>query len=250
VLAVLGYVGAFMTAIYTFRMIFRAFHGEMCPEARELEHGHMAHPDPVNPMTGEPEDTDIGFPGPEHHIAERDPPMKVAMAILAVLSIVGGLVQVPGVDEAVTHFLEGSFEDSTLYNLTVPTGTAWFDLLIGGVISITGIGLAYWCYVADPGVTLRWRDRAGALYGFLVHRWYWDELLDALVYRPVIAAGRFANAVIERFVVNGIVAGTVGAVRGAGAVVRGAQSGFVRAYALLLVGGFAGLGLYFLLVSS
>ena len=33
-------------------------------------------------------------------------------------------------------------------------------------------------------------------------------------------------------------------------VVRGAQSGFVRAYALLLVGGFAALGLYFLIVSS
>jgi NADH-quinone oxidoreductase subunit L len=245
-----GYLAAFLTAFYAFRIGFRVVYGEPCEEARELEAGHLAHAEPENPMTGEPEDTDVGFPGPEHHIAERDPPMKVAMAILAVLSIVGGLVQVPGVDEAVTHFLEGSFEDSTLYNLTVPTGTAWFDLLIGGVISITGIGLAYWCYVANPGVTLRWRDRAGALYGFLVHRWYWDELLDALVYRPVIAAGRFANAVIERFVVNGIVAGTVGAVRGAGAVVRGAQSGFVRAYALLLVGGFAGLGLYFLLVSS
>ena len=34
ILGVLGYVGAFMTAIYTFRMIFRAFHGEPCPEAR------------------------------------------------------------------------------------------------------------------------------------------------------------------------------------------------------------------------
>ena len=34
VLGVLGYVGAFMTAIYTFRMIFRAFHGEPVAEAR------------------------------------------------------------------------------------------------------------------------------------------------------------------------------------------------------------------------
>ena len=82
------------------------------------------------------------------------------------------------------------------------------------------------------------------------HKWYFDELFDALVYRPMIAVGRFANAVVERFVVNGIVAGTVGAVRGVGAMVRGAQSGFVRAYALLLITGFAGLGLYFLVVSS
>jgi NADH-quinone oxidoreductase subunit L len=66
----------------------------------------------------------------------------------------------------------------------------------------------------------------------------------------VIATGRFAGAVFERFVINGIVNGTTGAVRGAGAVVRGAQSGFVRAYALLLVGGFAALGIYFLVVAN
>ena len=43
ILGILGYVGAFMTGIYTFRMIFRAFFGEPCEEARELEHGHLAH---------------------------------------------------------------------------------------------------------------------------------------------------------------------------------------------------------------
>ena len=40
---------------------------------------------PRNPLTGEPEDTDVGFPGAEHHIAEREWPMKVAMAPLALL---------------------------------------------------------------------------------------------------------------------------------------------------------------------
>ena len=66
----------------------------------------------------------------------------------------------------------------------------------------------------------------------------------------MIAIGRFADAVLERVVVQGIVAGAVDAVRGMAMVVRGAQSGFVRAYALLVVGGFAALGLYFLIVSS
>ena len=62
--------------------------------------------------------------------------------------------------------------------------------------------------------------------------------------------GRFANDVVERVVVQGIVVVAVDAVRGVGVLVRGAQSGFVRAYALLLVGGFAALGIYFLVVSS
>ena len=96
VLGVLGYVGSLLTAIYTFRMIFRAFYGEPCPEARELEHGHLYHAEqPTNPMTGEIEDTDVGFPGPEHHIAEREFPMKLAMGALAVLAIIGGIPQIP-----------------------------------------------------------------------------------------------------------------------------------------------------------
>ena len=94
-LGVVGYVAALMTAFYAFRMVFRVFFGEPVDEARELEDGHLAHHDPANPMTGESEDTDVGFPGPEHHIAEREWPMKAAMAPLALLSIVGGVVGHP-----------------------------------------------------------------------------------------------------------------------------------------------------------
>ena len=88
-LAVLGYIGAFMTAVYTWRMIFRSFFGDPVEPARELEQGHLYHaPEHTNPATGEVEDTDVGFPGPEHHIAEREWSMKVAMALLAVGAIV------------------------------------------------------------------------------------------------------------------------------------------------------------------
>src|SRR5919109_5059084 len=115
VLGVLGYVGSLLTAIYTFRMIFRAFYGEPNEEARELEHGHLFHAEhPTNPMTGEVEDAEVGFPGPEHHIAERELPMKVAMGALAVLAIVGGIVQVPKVTDALHTFLEPAFHGSAL----------------------------------------------------------------------------------------------------------------------------------------
>ena len=43
-LYVVGYIGAFLTAVYTFRMIFRAFHGEPVAEALELERGHATRP--------------------------------------------------------------------------------------------------------------------------------------------------------------------------------------------------------------
>ena len=65
--------------------------------------------------------------------------------------------------------------------------------------------------------------------------------------RPALAIGRFANRVFERVVVDGLVTGTQETVRGGGGVVRAVQNGFVRSYALLLIAGFAGLALYFLL---
>src|SRR4051794_18605200 len=96
ILYVVGYLTALMTAIYTWRMIFRAFWGEPVEQARELEHGHLWHaPEATNPASGEVEDTDVGFPGPEHHIAEQATPMRIAMSILAVLATVGGIVLIP-----------------------------------------------------------------------------------------------------------------------------------------------------------
>jgi NADH-quinone oxidoreductase subunit L len=250
VFAIGGYLGALLTAIYSFRIGFRVVAGEPCEEARELERGHLHHAEPRNPATGELEDTDVGFPGAEHHIAERAWPMKVAMVALAVLSIFGGLVQVPGVDAVIEHFLEPTFEDSTAYAALPSTSESWLGLLVGAAISLAGIAIAYYCYVANRGVTAGLIERLPRVHRFLFNKWYFDELQDALVYRPAIAVGGFANSVFERVVVDGIVNGAAGAVRGAGSVVRGAQSGFVRAYALLLIGGFAALGVYFLAVSS
>ena len=76
-----------------------------------------------------------------------------------------------------------------------------------------------------------------------------DEAIDTLFVRPAFAVGRWANSVFERYVVQGLVVAAVDLVRGASAGVRGVQSGYLRSYALLLVTGFAGLGLYFLLQS-
>ncbi|CAN5424618.1 NADH-quinone oxidoreductase subunit L [soil metagenome] len=248
--AIGGYIAAIMTAFYSFRIGFRVVFGEPCEEAKELENGHMAHADPVNPATGEPEDTEVGFPGPEHHIAEHQLPMRLAMGTLGVLASSGGLLQVPGVDSAMENFLDGSFEDSRLFALAPSTGGAWLGLLAGALCAFAGIGLAYYCYIARPGTTKRIQERMGGVHEFLINKWYFDEILDTLVYRPTVAIGRFSNTVLERVVVQGIVNGTVGVVRGLGVSVRGAQTGFVRAYALLLVGGFAALGLYFLLAST
>ena len=250
IFAIGGYIAAFLTAFYAFRIGFRVVLGEPCEEAREVERGGLAHGEHSNPATGEKEDTDVGFPGTEHHIAERAGGMKIAMAVLAFLSIVAGFIQLPGVTAGMEHFLEGSFEESELFHIVPSEESAYLGLLVGALMAFAGIGVAYLAYVARPGLTGRLRSRAGGVHNFLQHKWYFDEAIDFLVYRPAIRAGQFSNNVIERVVVDGIVSATAGAVREAGLLVRGAQSGFVRAYALLVLGGFAALALYFLVVSS
>jgi NADH-quinone oxidoreductase subunit L len=250
VLGVLGYVGSLLTAIYTFRMIFRAFWGEPSPEARELEHGHLFHAEqPSNPATGEVEDTDVGFPGPEHHIAERAWSMKVAMGLLAVLAIVGGAVQIPRVNEALHHFLEPTFAGSRFYEELEPSGTLiWVGLLIGAAIAVTGIAVAYGLWVRRPARPVALRERFAGVHRVFVNKWYFDELIDLLVVRPWALSGRLARNFFERAVVDGaLVGGASGAVRAASAAVRGVQSGYLRYYAALLLLGLTSLGAYFLI---
>jgi NADH-quinone oxidoreductase subunit L len=253
-LYVVGYIGALLTAIYTFQMIFRAFFGAPVPEAHELEEGHLHHPDvPRNPMTGEDEDTDVGFPGPLHVIAERAPLMRVAMGLLALGSIVAGLVQIPEVDFVIDDFLQPSFRDSSLYTTHTRSGLLVLGLVLGTLIGLAGIAIAYRIWVQRPGLAAAIRERVPggrALYELFVNKWYFDELLDLLVVRPTTAAARFAQQSVERRVIDdGIVGGTTGLVRAGSAAVRAAQNGFVRYYAALLLLGVAGVGFYFLLQS-
>jgi NADH-quinone oxidoreductase subunit L len=251
VLYVAGYVGALLTAVYTFRMIFRAFWGEPVPEARALEEGHLHHADvPRNPMTGEEEDTDVGFPGPEHHIAERELTMKIAMGVLAFGAIVGGFLQIPKTTHVIEHFLEPTFAHSAFAHAEPSDSLLAAGLVIGALAGIVGIAIAWYVWVARPGTAERIRARVPGLHRFFVNKWYFDEALDVLFVRPASWFGRFAAETFERVVVSGaLVGGPTTVVRAGSAAVRAAQSGFLRYYAGVLVVGIAALALYFLLQS-
>jgi NADH-quinone oxidoreductase subunit L len=251
VLGIVGYLAAGLTGFYAFRMVFRVFWGDPVPEARELEEGHLAHGEPQNPMTGEAEDTDVGFPGPEHHIAERDWPMKAAMGPLAVLAIVGGFVGIPGLTDTIEKFLEPTFEESRFATTHPSDGAEWVGLAVGGLIALFAIAVAWTVYVQRRGITLEWRDRFPAVHRFLEHKWYFDELYDAVFVRPATTAGSFGRRVVETDFVQGfIVGGATGIVRVGTSFARAIQTGYLRGYALLLLLGLAGLGLYFLIASS
>ena len=243
-------IGAFMTAIYSFRIVFRILPGPACKEVEYLEEkGHVIHGEPKNPATGEIEDTEVGYPGEEHHIAEQAGGMKFAMAVLGVLALIGGFVQIPGVTEVITHFLEPTFENSIFAGEHPSVSQAWTGLLEGALISIAGIATAWLLYIKRPDLTVRFRERFKAIHTLCVNKWYGDEIVDFLIVNPVKAFGRFCNVVFERAFIGGATAGVAGLTRSAGAAVRDLQTGMLRGYAVLMLFGILAIVIYFLIRS-
>jgi NADH-quinone oxidoreductase subunit L len=174
--------------------------------------------------------------------------MKVAMGALAVLAIIGGFLQIPGVSSELHHFLAPTFADSELYETLEPSASQeWIGLIIGAVIGLAGIGVAFRIY-GKGGNAAALQARLSGLHKFFVNKWYFDEAIDFLIVRPTAWLGRFANSTIERVFINGaLVGGSSGAVRALSAAVRGIQSGYLRYYAALLLVGLTGLSAYFLI---
>jgi NADH-quinone oxidoreductase subunit L len=264
-LAVVGYLAAFLTAVYSFRLVFRVFHGEPCAAARELETGGdhhpgapgragrfgVAHAAPANPATGEPEDIEAGFPGPEHHIAEREGAMKAAMGPLALLAIVAGFVQIPGVTDVLERFLEPTFAGSHFVHDHPSDSAEYLGMAVGAALSIAGILVAARIYLWRPGTSARLQQRFAGVHRLLANKWYFDEAYDRTVVRPMAATGRFGRSVIESAFVQGVlVGGTVGVVRAGSSFARSIQTGELRAYAALLLLGLSASVLYFLIAAS
>ena len=248
-LYVVATIAALITAVYAFRVVFRVFFGEPCEQARELQRGHLYHAEqPTNPATGEIEDTDTGFPGPNHQVAERERTMAIPMMILAVLALGAGWLQVPGLDSTIGNFLAPSFADSLAPVPEPSSGLEAFSLIDGGVIAIVGILIAALLWLKSPQLVVRLRQRFSRPHTFLRNKWYFDELIGALVVRPTGVLSRFLSHVFERVVVQGVLVGGSSALVAAGSTaVRLIQSGYLRNYALLLVGALSALTLYFLM---
>ena len=176
--------------------------------------------------------------------------MKAAMGVLAVLSVIGGIVLIPKTTTWLDDFLEPTFAGSTV--AANPSDSLLvIGLVLGTVIGLAGIFVAYTVWVRRPGTSARLIERLAPLHPLFVNKWWFDELIDYLVVRPFAWFGRFGQSVFERVVVSGTLVGaTSGIVRAGSAAVRAAQSGFLRAYAALLLLGVVAVGLYFLIQAA
>ncbi|MEJ7715226.1 MAG: hypothetical protein WKF40_05770 [Thermoleophilaceae bacterium] len=137
--------------------------------------------------------------------------MKAAMAPLAVLAVIGGVLGIPGVTETLEHFMEPTFADSRFAE-TAPIDRRR-DLGTGGG---RGVGdhrhrRRLLRVHAQAGASrARTQERFAGVHSFLFHKWYFDELFDALFVRPGATLGRFGRTVVESSVRAGLPGGRHG----------------------------------------
>jgi NADH-quinone oxidoreductase subunit L len=211
ILWVAGMVGAFLTGLYTFRMLFMAFWGE--PSAFVREHFHPLRRDVVGVS------------------------LAVPVGVLAVLSALGGWLQFASIWTPVSNWLEPvapALVDAS--SLQEAASSA-----IAVVLGLAGIGFAWWIYAARHISAPRSQP-------LLEHKFYFDELYDALFYRPSALVARGLLALVERPMVFGSVSGIAEAVRGLGSETRGLQTGLVRTYALAIAASLAVVTVVFVVV--
>ena len=153
-----------------------------------------------------------------HHPHESPAVMTVPLMALAALSLAGGFIDVPKWLEPLFPSAEGH-HDFTLVAISVIAG-------------VGGIALAYVLYVLRPGLADSLADSFGALYRLVYNKYFVDEIYDAAVVRPTVAASR---SVLWRAVDVGLIDGLVNGVatmsRGVGAVLKYMQGGNIRSYA-------------------
>jgi NADH-quinone oxidoreductase subunit L len=214
----IGAVTAFMTSFYMFRLLYMTFFGDYRGAQEESHgHGHDAH----------------GHGGPH----ESPPVMLVPLMILALLSLVGGLV---GIGNHFENFLAPVFS-SGLVSETVETAGRWTEILLMAVsvgLAFLGWWLAYVLYYKRPELPQEIADALGGLYETVVHKYYVDEIYAALFVRPLIdGSTRILWQDVDRKIIDAAVNDAGEAANHVSDEVRHMQSGNIRSYAAWIAAG-------------
>jgi NADH-quinone oxidoreductase subunit L len=212
-LFVVGIIGAFFTALYTFRMIFIVFTGEPSPWARE--HIHADH-------------------------GEGPSTMLWVVAILSVGAIVSGWIQVEGLWSVATDFLNPAAEP-----LVEATGSQEAVASACAVaVGLVGIALARYLY----GPTRVELPEARPVRAVLERKLYFDEAYHYAFFVPAALLATGLRRFVEGPIIAGSLSGLVRVTRDAALGVRESQTGIVRTYAFALASGVAVLVLVFVAV--
>ncbi|MFH0916023.1 MAG: NADH-quinone oxidoreductase subunit L [bacterium] len=204
-----GLIAAFITAFYTFRMIFMTFFGK--PRMDE-ETGKHVHESPWS--------------------------MVVPLAVLAVASLLGGFLGLPGKLGVIQRFLEPVFAPANHILGFEEHSLAAIDyalMVISLVVAMMGIALAWLMYVRRPkDLPLIVGARLRPVYKVVYNKFYIDEFYAATVVKLTVDGSRWVWHRFDEYVIDGAVHGVAWLWQQAGSGVRPLQTGRVQNYLLVM----------------
>ncbi len=225
--------GVFVTAFYSFRMLFLAFHGD-------------------ERFTADAHHHDATHAGDEHHglppgEKPRESPwvVTVPLILLAIPSVYAGWSYVEPI------LIGGYYGDSITVVLSHPAMEKLREEWPGIVpfvmhaftslpfwLAVAGIATAWYCYLLNPALPARIRKSAGWLYTLLDNKYYFDRFNDWFFAGGFRRIGTFLSDVGDKSIIDGFfVNGTARTVALASALLRHMQSGYVYHYAFTMIVG-------------
>ena len=227
-------IAAGLTSFYSWRLVFMTFYGERGANAVHVEaHGHDDHAHAHD---------DHGHGHGDHTPHESPLVMLVPLAVLAVGALFAGLAFSQNfIGHDFEEFWKGTIGQGPdnhimheMHDVALGVGLAPSFMMIGGFL------VALWFYILKPGTARRLAEANPVLYRFLLNKWYFDELYDAIFVRPAFWIGRVFwkqgdGKIIDGLGPDGISARVVDIAKGA---VR-LQTGYLYHYAFAMLIGVA-----------
>ncbi len=203
----LGVVGSMLTAFYMFRLYFLTFHGKF-----------------------------RGTHEQQHHLHESPKSMTIPLVVLAVLSVVGGLVGIPNGNYHLLHaFLRPSFSVAELAANWNDDATSFGSeearlMIIAVLAACAAIYFAYMLYRKNNVLPTENEKDMSKYQRVVYHKYYVDEIYNAIIRKPLDWISGMLYKFFELRVVDGFVNGIGSAVKWTGGVIRYAQSGNIGFY--------------------
>jgi NADH-quinone oxidoreductase subunit L len=235
--------GAFVTALYTFRMIFYAFHGKERFDTSPAGHDDHSHAkdDHAKDVHAKDAHDDHAHHGGVPH--ESPWVVTLPLVLLAIPSIVAGYVigrvvfgdyfgdaiYIAPEHTTIAKLAEGYH--GVLGMMTHAVGTLPFWLVIAGVAT------AWFLYIARPELPGALRQRFSGVVRILENKYGLDDFNQRVFGDGAIGMGRLLWKVGDQAIIDGVaVNGSAKLVGWIARVVRHAQTGLVNTYAFAMIG--------------
>lgn len=219
----MGIAAAFLTAFYSWRLLFLTFHGKTRADHHTFDHAHEA------PFS-----------------------MLIPLAVLAVGSIAAGFfgANILHMVSAEGNFFEGAiFVAAEKINLLEEIHHAPFLVKISPlIVGVIAIALAYVFYLKKTDLPERLANAAKPLYKLSLNKWYFDEIYEVVLVKPTKKIGDFLWRIIDVKFVDGVPNAAAIFCKIMSGKVSKLQSGYIFNYALWMILGVIAIG--FFLISS